>query len=253
MNEGNRIYGKQVNLKAGEDIRDFFDKRAENYMKGKKNRYTTVLLGDENPEYAGMWNQYEMNFILPYLKVGNEHRVLDIGCGVGRWAETVLSTCGTYVGVDFSGEMVRAAREHFVDAQNAIFIQSSFQDIFLNEAVVNMEERFDTVIIAGVSMYIDDNELKECFYQLGNILNKEAVVYIEESVGVTERLTLDGIWSENLGDSYHAIYRTKDEYMSLLQPLLKKSEKIKTGYFENLDKKNLAETSHLYILLRNKD
>ena len=250
MNEKNRIYGEKVDLKAGRDIRDFFDKRADKYMEGKKNRYTTVLLGDENPEYAGMWNRYEIDFILPYLQVENKHKVLDIGCGVGRWAETVVPTCGEYVGVDFSREMVRAARQHFADAQNAVFIQSSFQDIFLNKIVTDTKKKFDTVIIAGVSMYIDDKELTECFCQLGNILNEGAIVYIEESVGVKERLTLDEIWSENLGDSYHAIYRTKNEYMELLQPLLKNVEEIKSGYLENLDKKSMTETSHLYFLLR---
>lgn len=249
MSEGNRIYGDRVDLKADKDIREFFDKRADKYMEGKKNRYTTVLLGDENPEYAGMWNQYEIDFILPYLRVEKTHKVLDIGCGVGRWAETMVPICGTYVGVDFSGEMVRAAREHFSDAQNATFVQSSFQDIF-SERVVT-DQKFDVVIIAGVSMYINDRELMECFAQLRKILNKDAIVYMEESVGVRERLTLDGIWSENLGDNYHAIYRTKEEYMQLLQPLLVNAEVLKTDYFENLDKKNMTETSHLYILLKN--
>ncbi len=249
MSEGNRIYGDKVDLKADRDIREFFDKRADKYMEGKKNRYTTVLLGDENPEYAGMWNQYEIDFILPYLRVERTHKVLDIGCGVGRWAETVASVCGTYVGADFSGEMVRAARKHFSNAQNVTFVQSSFQDIFSERVVA--DQKFDTVIIAGVSMYINDRELTECFAQLRKILNKDAIVYMEESVGVRERLTLDGIWSENLDDNYHAIYRTKEEYMQLLQPLLANAEVLKTDYFENLDKKNMAETSHLYILLKN--
>lgn len=250
MSVGNRIYGEQVALNADRDIREFFDRRANQYMEGKKNRYTAVLLGDENPEYAGMWNQYERNFILPYLQVEEKHKILDIGCGVGRWAETVVPTCGLYVGTDFSGEMVRAAREHFSSARNATFIQSSFQNIFSEEAVAN--EKFDTVIIAGVCMYINDRELTECFKNLRKSLGKGAVIYMEESVGVRERLTLDGIWSENLGDNYHAIYRTREEYMQLLQPLLECAEVIKTDYFENLDKKNMKETSHLYILLRNK-
>lgn len=242
-----RIYSKKVDLSA-ENIKEFYDKRAGKYMAGKNSRCTTVLLGDNHPEYAEAWNEFEKKSILPYLNVNNEHRILDIGCGVGRWAENLVPTCKEYVGTDFSCEMVKAASEYFKDLQKVHFVNSSFQDIFSNEYICS--RRFDTVIIAGVSMYINDSELKECFEKLGELLNPGAVVYMEESVGVKERLTLNHIWSENLDDNYDAIYRTRNEYLDLIQPLLASTEILCEDYFNELDKKDMSETSHWYILLK---
>ena len=246
-----RIYSKKVDLSA-QNIKEFYDKRAGEYINGgRKTRYTTVLLGDNNPEYAEVWNEFEKNSILPYLNTGQKHKILDIGCGVGRWAENLVTTCGEYIGTDFSEEMIRAALEYFKDFSNAHFINCSFQDLFTNDRVSDC--KFDTVIIAGVSMYINDSELKRCFEQLNDMLNKGAIVYIEESVGVKERLTLNHIWSENLEDHYDAIYRTRDEYLELMKPLLTKNQVIKENYFIELDKKDMSKTSHWYALIRKGD
>lgn len=245
-----RIYSKKVDLCAG-NIKEFYDKRAGEYInRGNKTRYTTVLLGDNRPEYAETWNEFEKNAILPYLNNGGKHKILDIGCGVGRWAESLVTTCGEYVGTDFSGEMIKAASEYFKNFSNAHFINCSFQELFSNDFIYS--RKFDTVIIAGVSMYINDSEIVQCYEQLQDLLNDGAIVYIEESVGVKERLTLNHIWSENLGDNYDAIYRTRSEYLDLLKPLLSGNEIIEENYFNELDKKDMSETSHWYALIRKK-
>ena len=112
--------------------------------------------------------------------------------------------------------------------------------------------KFDAVIIAGVSMYINDQVLAQCYGELSTILNKGAIVYIEESIGVEKRLTLNNIWSENLNSDYHAIYRTREEYKKILTPLLKQTKVLADDYFNVLDKKELSETSHWYTLLEMK-
>ena len=187
---------------------------------------------------------------MPRLKLDQEKNVLDIGCGIGRWAETVIPICGNYLGVDFSGEMVKAASKRFDNMINATFRQGAFLDIFKMDDV--KRNKFDAVIIAGVSMYINDQVLAQCYGELSTILNKGAIVYIEESIGVEKRLTLNNIWSENLNSDYHAIYRTREEYKKILTPLLKQTKVLADDYFNVLDKKELSETSHWYTLLEMK-
>ena len=63
-------------------------------------------------------------------------------------------------------------------------------------------------------MYINDAELRKCYDSLTDILNEGAIVYIEESIGVNERLTLDHIWSDILKDNYDAIYRTRKDILN---------------------------------------
>lgn len=244
-----RVYIKKIDVQA-ENIKKFYDKRAVKCLLGDKTRNTTVLLGDANPSYADDWNTFEKDFVLPYLNTGNECNILDIGCGVGRWAETLEPLCREYIGVDFSEQMIKAASLHFQDKSNVKFINNSFQGIFAEKDICH--RKFDSVIIAGVSMYINEKDLKECFSRLANLLNTGAIVYMEESVGVRERLTLNNIWSEALDDNYAAIYRTKEEYLSMLKPLLEKCDIIEENYFNNLDKKELAETSHWYIIMQMK-
>lgn len=244
-----RIYVEKIDVQT-ENIKRFYDKRAAKYLAGDKTRNTTVLLGDKNPSYADNWNRFEKDFVLPYLNTGNECSILDIGCGIGRWAETLEPLCKEYIGIDFSEQMIKAASLHFGDKANIKFINHSFQGIFVEDAICN--RKFDSVIIAGVSMYINEKDLGECFSRLENLLNPGAIVYMEESVGVLERLTLNNVWSEALDDNYVAIYRTKEEYLSLLKPLLDKCDLIEENYFYNLDKNELSETSHWYVIMRMK-
>ena len=99
-------------------------------------------------------------------------------------------------------------------------------------------------------MYINDADLRKCYDSLADVLNEGAIVYIEESIGVNERLTLDHIWSDILKDNYDAIYRTRKEYLELMSGLTNRVQILKEGYFEQLDKKELSETSHWYIFLK---
>lgn len=87
MNE-HRIYGKKHTINA-ESIQRFYNNRARE-IKKMSNPYVTVLLGDQNPKHAVDWNAFEKNFILPQLKIHTNSSVLDVGCGIGRWAESVI-------------------------------------------------------------------------------------------------------------------------------------------------------------------
>lgn len=248
MNKEGRIYGLKVNVEK-EKIRDFFDKRAIDFSLKKKTRNTTVLLGDGNSTYADNWDEYEKKVILPYLKIKKSDVVLDIGCGIGRWAESVIPLCDDYIGTDISSEMIKAATDIYsCKYKNASFINVSFQDVFDRAEI--QKRKFDKIIITGVSMYLNGTDLSSCYVKLKNFLTQDGVLYMEESIGVKERLTLNNIWSENLKSNYWAIYRTEQEYLALLRPLLDCSEILKSGFFYNLDKKEMQDTGHWHIILR---
>ena len=50
-------------------------------------------------------------------------------------------------------------------------------------------------------------------------MNGQAVILLQESMGLGQRLTLDRVASDALQTSYSAIYRTKEEYFKLYEPL----------------------------------
>ena len=45
---------------------------------------------------------------------------------------------------------------------------------------------------------------------------------------------------------------TREEYLDLMNGLTDDLHIVEEGYFEQLDKKELSETSHWYIILNNK-
>ena len=240
-----RVYGEKINIDTENTI-SFYNQRAKT-IKTREREYTTVLLGDKDPDFSVKWDAYEKQFILPKLKLTKEKVILDIGCGIGRWAEAVVGQCKEYYGVDFSSEMIAVAKEN-IKKENCHFYTMSLADALSDPKIT--ARKYDLVLMAGVSMYINEDELKESYRLLRKLVNKDSLFYFEESVGKKERLTLNHIWSEDLKDYYGAIYRTREEYKSLIRECMKEAEFIEEGYMNFLDKKEQSETSHWYAVLR---
>ena len=240
-----RVYGEKINIDTENTI-SFYNQRAKT-IKTREREYTTVLLGDKDPDFSVKWDAYEKQFILPKLKLTKEKVILDIGCGIGRWAEAVVGQCKEYYGVDFSSEMIAVAKEN-IKKENCHFYKMSLVDALSNSKIT--ARKYDIVLMTGVSMYINEDELKESYRLLRKLVNKDSLFYFEESVGKKERLTLNHIWSEDLKDYYGAIYRTREEYKSLIRECMKEAEFIEEGYMNFLDKKEQSETSHWYAVLR---
>ena len=242
-----RVYGEKVNIDTVNTI-SFYNQRAKT-IKNREQEYTTVLLGDQDPEYAVKWDEYEKGFVLPKIMLNRNKVVLDLGCGMGRLADAVSDKVKEYYGVDFSSEMIAVAKQN-VRNNNCHFYTMSVVDALSDPKIT--ARKYDLVLMAGVSMYINEDELKESYRLLRNLVNKDSLFYFEESVGKVERLTLNHIWSEDLQDYYGAIYRTREEYKSLIDEYINGVEYIEEGYMNFLDKEEQSETSHWYALLQYK-
>ena len=132
MNE-KRIYDKKVNIKQ-DNIRDFYNNRAIK-AGNMPCPYTAVLLNDEEPKHAEEWNKFEKQFILPELLIDEKSNVLDIGCGIGRWAESIIPTANYYLGVDYAEEMVKtAATRNIHPNKDYDFMKLSFQETEIGRA-----------------------------------------------------------------------------------------------------------------------
>ena len=242
-----RVYGEKVNIDTVNTI-SFYNQRAKT-IKDREQEYTTVLLGDRDPEYAVKWDEYEKGFVLPKIMLNRNKVVLDLSCGMGRLADAVSDKVKEYYGVDFSSKMIAVAKQN-VRNNNCHFYTMSIVDALSDPKIT--ARKYDLVLMAGVSMYINEDELKESYRLLRNLVNKDSLFYFEESVGKIERLTLNHIWSEDLQDYYGAIYRTREEYKSLIDEYINGVEYIEEGYMNFLDKEEQSETSHWYALLQYK-
>ncbi len=250
MSNEHRIYSTKININTDE-VKSFYNKRAQR-AEEMDCPYTAVLLGDQDPGHAAKWNEFEKQYILPELMVNEKSNVLDIGCGMGRWAEAFIPLCGYYCGVDYSEDMVELAKKRIVIPEKEYdFDCCSFLDLVSHKGHIP-KKKFNAVVIAGVCMYINDEELKNCFKGLTELLADNCILYLTETIGNEERLTLNAFYSNALQDNYDVIYRTAQEYNSMYQPLYDKGfEVVKQDYLPKLNKEEeYSETDRWYSILR---
>jgi len=78
-------------------------------------------------------------------------RVLDVGCGSGRVAETLFSAdIGEYVGVDFSAPMLELAKERLAQHSDQVTLLCG------DFMTVELDGPFDIITVLGVFDYIED-------------------------------------------------------------------------------------------------
>ncbi len=200
-----RIRQERISLDQNK-IKDFFDGRAKKEL---YHRYNKVNFQDHHPELALERDRLEKDQIQKYMKFRPDDIILDIGCGVGRWGDTIVPLLknGRYIGVDYSESLLDIAKEQFAGEEHTVFICGAFQTIeeTLNRAGIN--KKFDKILINGVLMYMNDDDLNLCLDSINRLLAVGGFLYIKEAIAVNERLTLNQFFSDDLESDYSAIYR----------------------------------------------
>lgn len=100
-------------------------------------------------------------------------------------------------------------------------------------------------------MYINDKELEECFNNLLLHIKQQCIIYIENTVALEKRLTLNEQYSNALKTGYSALYRTVEEY-DLLFTVFEKAgfKKVKQDFLPKLNsEEQYSETDRHYTIL----
>lgn len=243
-----RLYGDKVDIKK-DSVKNFWDKRAEKYT--EDNPYKVVKCNDNNSEYMKILDEYEKNIIIPKLRIDKNSKVLDIGCGIGRLSENIIDISNYYLGTDISNELLNIAKKRINLKGNYNFEVCDFINIDKNNRV-NENKLFNKVILAGVAMYINDEELEEGFKGLIDLLDEKSTIYISCPISIEERLTLREFYSESLKSEYSAIYRTVDEYMNILKIFINNGFEITEQSVFLQEIKQYKETERYYFILNRK-
>lgn len=225
----------------------FFDQRAVGSADACS--WTRVMYQDDNPDLAVARDKHEKQVVLPQLHLNPTHHLLDVGCGVGRWALTVAPLVQSYLGTDFSDGLLARAREALGQCSDVEFLRLAAQDV---ETLAGRRGPFHRVILAGILAYLNDDDAKRCLRGVAKVCSKtDAIVYLREPMGITSRLTLDKFWSDQLNSEYSAIYRSREEYQALLEETLC-AEGFHIDQFTALypqDLQNRVETCQCIVLL----
>ncbi|MBP3790403.1 MAG: class I SAM-dependent methyltransferase [Methanobrevibacter sp.] len=232
-----RLYGENKDIDPDE-VKNFFADRANRELESD---LSIVLFQDkENSEQRHI---EEKKLLLEHIDVSDK-KVLEVGCGIGRWVEALHDKCESFLGIDYTEDLIDIANETY-DYDNCKFQLMSATDIKADELLI--EPPFDLIIFSGVLMYINDEDIKLVFEELNKVGAEDKKLFIMEPIShMGERLTLKDFYSEGLEADYSAIYRTEDEYMELFK-YLNPNEVFSDDLFEDLS--DHSETHYKYFII----
>jgi SAM-dependent methyltransferase len=234
-----RISGKSHSIRY-DQTQAFLDTRAD---KASNDPLTATMYQDAT--LATRRDEFEKQTVLPLLHPRANDRVLDLGCGAGRWARALAPVVDRYLGIDFSQKLLDAAAHH----NPGVSFQCMRVDA-LDVSAFKVPPPFTVVLCSGIFAYINDADLIELFAKISQIAAPASRVYVREPVAKVARLTLDEYWSEELQSAYSVIYRTRDEYLAMFQALSGFHVVAETAPFP-AELQNRAETEqHCFVLER---
>lgn len=242
-----RILGGKEEINYDE-TQVFFLNRARKF--NKDNPYAVTMYQDNNPELVKQRNAKEVEKLLPLLHLDNNSKVLDIACGIGRWSDAITMDIDRYCGIDFCEDFIMKARELNKGKNNRFFFNGKSNEIADCLLKHQMGGKFNRILFMGSWHYLNDIDVEGTFQEICEIVDNEALIVMRGPIGISERLTLKEHFSEELADTYNAIYRTRDELVEMMNnSMLKNGFTIKEEDFLYESLNNRKETTQYYFLL----
>jgi len=228
----NRVRKHRVNINIDESFKENRSKRLSS-----KNPLSAVLYNDNDEKMAAKRHEHEREI----FKKIKPTCVLDIGCGIARHLD-FLDKDILYHGVDINHDFIDYNKQKYPVLNFSCKKVQELED-------ADFPENIDLIIISGVLMYLNDDEVGILFEVIKNNLKSGCLIYIREPIAINDRLTLDKYYSEELDSLYSAIYRTELEYLSIFSLLDDRLIEESSGlYPDTLN--NRSETRMHYWLIR---
>lgn len=138
------------------ETKQFFKHRADKY--NEENPYAVTMYQDDHPKLVFERNQKEIERLKPMLEVDKNTKLLDVACGIGRWADAITEDIAEYCGIDFSSELIRIANERN-KRENFFFYEGAATNI---TSVLTEQKKgtYNTVLMIGILMYLNDKDLE---------------------------------------------------------------------------------------------
>lgn len=188
-----------------EQVRTFFEDRAQKARELGPTQ--AVIYQDKHPELAAARDRVEKALLLPHMKLTHSARVLDVGCGTGRWSELVQPLCGHYHGIDLSPGLLAVARERLPQAR---FTECAVDELSL--VAIGETQPFTHVLSLGVFIYLNDIEWRRALCAIREAAAPTCRIVLREPMATGARLTLRDHFSDEMGQSYHATYRNEETF-----------------------------------------
>lgn len=237
-----RLYGENVNI-CGADVKAFWAKRAA--LAGVGSTRSTLLGNHGGVDLTKMQNARD-NEVCRECVGGEKQRILEFGCGNGRWGEMLKDIVESYSGIDFTPEFIEQARELFAGDGRFRFAVGSLTELPMD--FIREGGEYTMGICAGCVMYLNDDAASNFYAQVENL--PVAALFLKESVSTMEkRLTLVDFPSKELQTDYNVVYRMPSEYEAFYRDELPGFHIERKGWLYPPESGIWAETNSFYWYL----
>jgi ubiquinone/menaquinone biosynthesis C-methylase UbiE len=108
MDKQTRILGQSVEIEYS-STHAFFEQRANKVQ--QVGILGVTMYQDRSPGLAETRDGYEEQIATPLLNLTDQTRVLDIGCGTGRWGFHLVGKVQSYLDIDYSEKIIAIANQ----------------------------------------------------------------------------------------------------------------------------------------------
>lgn len=197
-------------------VAEFFRERAQKV--GLLGTVRAVIYQDKHPDLAEKRDAMEKERLLPLINLDGSQRVLDIGCGTGRWTTLIAGNASHYHGIDFSAELIAHAQTLHPESDNLRYSIASAEEYSL--PTLGEVLAFDRILCCGIMIYLNDKDVEDAFSCMAAVAARKCRVVLREPIGLLSRLTIKEHFSDELEQNYNAIYRTREELLAFMEKTL---------------------------------
>lgn len=152
------------------------DQEVRNWWNDEKTKKWHHFTYDKNNHYSNhlILRQKKVLNYLKNLKLPQNAKILELGCGAGQTAKKICELGYEYVGIDISKHLCEESEkkcESYIKLGKAKFLNQSIEEKYLLN-----DNNFDVCIIIGSLQYVGD--LEKCFYEIKRTLKKNSYIIL---------------------------------------------------------------------------
>jgi 2-polyprenyl-3-methyl-5-hydroxy-6-metoxy-1,4-benzoquinol methylase len=140
---------------------------------------TSVLTGVDVNKFTSWSHAYFKTYILPYFPKNKDSKILEIGCGYGRYTQLITKELGYHntVGMDISEEQIEFAKKNY-----------GLTNVFKDDALDYLNrsnEKYDVVILMDVLEHLDLDYSIKLLSKVNDSLNPNGKFIIQVPNGLS--------------------------------------------------------------------